>query len=359
MISPHSLLPSAALYSGDVFAYSLPGGFVKAVPRAVGPADERSRSFAAALPEGQSAMLVTDAACDLPAEWLSEHQVVVLPIKLRFDSRSRHDSGDTQASLDFVARDLENIGSDVQALPMSASDTAEFILETLGPATDFVLGIPHSSHRGSGYMNALTAAQNLMLQHGRARRQDGVVRPFKVWVIDSTTVCNGQGVLVDESVRALAVGMTMSRLVQHLDLLRKHVQTLIVPRDVAFFRRHSHMHFEPAIHWLSFGVGRVLSRTPVIHAHAGTMDIAAQARDHSAAITHALEATAQQVREGLVVPCVCVSYAGDVSAVRLWPAFVALQENCRSLGVTLHLATMCMTNSVQLGAQALSISFAS
>lgn len=357
-LSQHRHTLRAAAYRGDVFAYSLPGGFARPTPWAAQVNDASGQAIIAAEHAGKRTLLVTDMACDLPSEWLASGGVVALPLKLRFDSRSRSDAGDVKAAIDFFRRDLASVGTTVQVLPLSSSGVAEFIYEQLDADTDFVLAIPSAAHRGNGYLNALTAAQNLMLQHGRARRQDGIARPFKMWVIDSTTASNGHAVLISESVRALAAGMTVPRLVQHIDLLRKHVQTLIVPRDVAFFRRHSQMHFEPAIGWLSYGVGRVLDRTPVIHAHAATMEVVAQSRDHQAAVAHALGVATRQVGTGLLAPFVCVSYAGDVAEVQRWPAFMALQDACRNHAATLHLGTMSMTNGVHLGAQALSISFA-
>ena len=354
-----AVLRHPAAYSGDAFAYSLPGGFAKA---ASWPKTTRNATSPAhgTPPEHdrERTLIVTDVTSDLPPDWLAGNQVVVLPIKLRFDSRSRSDTGDITAAREFFRRDLDGIGADAQALPLSASGTQDYIYERLQPQTDFVLEVSLASHRGNGYMNSLTAAQNLMLTHGRARRQVGVQRPFKMWVVDSTTTLNGQGVLVAESVRALKDGMSLPRVVQHIDALRKRVHTIMVPRDVSFFHRHSRVDSDVTFHWLSYGVGKVLDRTPIVHAHGNTQTIAAQARSHEAAATRALTATAQQVRAGLLAPNVCMSYAGDVNEVRAWPAFTALEDVCVRHGVALHLATMSMTNALAIGRDGLAISFA-
>jgi len=303
-------------------------------------------------------LIVTDVACDLPAQWLAAGKVAVAPLRLRFDSRSRSDTGDVEAALDFFQHDLDGVGHDAQALPLSVSGTQEFIHERLQAETDFVLDVSLASHRGSGYMNSLTAAQNLMLQHGRVRRQAGVQRPFKMWVVDSTAAFNGHGVLVTEGVRALGEGAAMPRVVQQLDALRKHVHTLAIPRDASFFHRHSRIDGDAAVNWLSIGMGKVLDRTPIMHAHANMLAVAAQARSHDAAIARAFAATAQAVATCLLAPGVCMSYAGDVAEVRQWPGFTALEEACVQHRVALHLGTMSMTNAVHLGRGALSIAFA-
>ncbi len=346
-------------YGADAFAYSLPGGFAKAVPWGVQHGDTASMTAQTATArDGKHTLIVTDVACDLPPDWLGAHDMTVLPVKLRFDSRSRSDTGDAAAALAFFRHDLSGLSSPVQTLPLSASGTQEFIAAQLRSDTDFVIEIALASHRGSSYMNSLTAAQNLMLQHGRTRRQAGVSRPFKMWVIDSTTALNGQAVLVAEGVRALHEGMSAQRVVQHLDLLRRHIHSLAVPGDASFFHRHNALNVEPALNWLSFGVGKMLDRMPIVHAHGSTLSVAAQARGPAMAVDRALAVVAQQVRSGLLAPCVCVSYAGDLDEVRRWPAFTDLDQHCNHHGIALHLGTMSMTNALTLGSGGLSVAFA-
>lgn len=348
-----------ATYSGDVFAYSLPGGFAKAAAWAgQAVATSAQTGTIAAERDRERTLIVTDVACDLPAEWLAGQRVLVLPVKLRFDSRSRCDAGEARAAIEFFRRDLDQVGSQVQALPLSAAGTQDFIVERLLSDTDFVVDISLASHRGNGYMNSLSAAQNLMLQHGRTRRQAGLTRPFRMWVIDSTTAFNGQGVLVDESIRALHDGMSVPRMVQHIDTLRKHVHTLAIPRNTSFFHRHSHLEGDAALNWLSFGMGKVLDRTPIVLAQANTLLTVAQVRGHEAAVARALAATTQHLRADLLAPCVCVSYAGDIAEVRQWPAFADLEDACVGHGVTLHLATMSMTNALTIGVGGVTIALA-
>ena len=360
---PATAARHAAAYSGDAFAYSLPGGFAKTVPwptRAKDDNAERdSQPYAAIEPDGERTMVVTDIAADLPSDWLGQHGVVVLPMRLRFDSRSRADSGDVRLARDFFRHEIEDIGADAQTLPLSASGAQDFIYERLQTKNDFVLEVSLASHRGNGYMNSLTAAQNLMLQHGRTRRQAGIPRPFKMWVVDSTTSFNGQAILVREGVRLLDEGTPIPRVVQQLDVLRKHVHVLAVPRDAAFFHRHGRVDGDAAASWFSIGVGKVLDRTPVVHAHGSAQAVVAQVRTHDAAVARALGVATDAVRAGLLAPGVCVSYAGDIAEVRRWAAFTALEDACIRHGVALLLGTMSMTNAILLGRDALSIAFAS
>ena len=350
-------------YSGDTYEYSLPGGFAKPLVPQERRAVRTAQVVDAAVADGQRTLVVTDVACDLPSIWLAEKKVLVLPMKLRFDSRSRSDTGEAAAAIEFFNRDLASVDSNVQALPLSASGTEEFIAAELRAETDFVLNVSLASNRGNGYMNALTAAQNLMLQHGRARRAEGITRPFKMWVIDSITAFNGQGVLVSDTVRALAAGTSVSRVVQQLDLLRKNIHTLVVPHHAAFFHQHNHVDSEPGLGWLAAGltagVSRVLDRIPVVHLHGATRAVLMQARSVDAGMQRAMESATRAVHDGLLAPCVCVSYAGELADLENLGAFTALQDACRQHEVTMQVAVMSMTNAIRLGAKAFAVALAS
>ena len=350
-----------AAYSGDAFAYSLPGGFIKATPGARPEHVDAQTPEAGVERDRERTLIVTDVACDLPADWLARERAVMLPMKLRFDSRMRTDAGVAESARAFFNHDLADISSNAQALPLSASGAYDFIFDHLPTRADFVLHLSLASSRGHGYMNSLTAAQNLMLQHGRTRRQAGVTRPFKMWVIDSTTALNGHGLLVGESVRVLNEGMSVPRVVQHIDALRKQVHTLAVPPDVSFFYRHNRIEGDAAIPWLSYGVGKMLDRTPILHGQRGSLSVAAQARGAEAAIVRALNAVTQKVADkadGLLAPFVCVSYAGDIAQLSNLAAFAALASACSEHQATLLVATMSMTNALVVGAGGLAISLA-
>ena len=368
---PQGKSGDAVRYVADAYAYSLSGGLVASSvarhPRAAPPLASSSKNDVVATSTGNStaarALLITDATCDLPETWLAKHGVLTLPFRVRNPRGSQTDgrsgAADIERRAEFYDRELTRAEPDAQALPLSVVGTGDYILEHLQESTDFVLEIAQASRRGNAYLNSLTAAQNLMLQHGRARRQQGIAAPFKMWVIDSSAALNGHGVLVCESARLLDDGMTMPRVVQQIDSLRQHVQTLIVPADVSFFQRRSRIVGDAPLHWLSYGVGKVLDRTPLVRAQGSSLSVIAQVRGYDMAVARAFDGVAQCVRAGLAAPFVCVSFAGDAASIRQWPAFIALQDACLSQQVTLHVATMSMSNALMVGRGALAISFAS
>ena len=114
-------------------------------------------------------LLVVDAACDLPAAWLREHGVCVLPIHVHVDGCTLIDSRDEETAVEFFASD--HAGHDVAAStqPMTPADTCTFLLSHLTSEIDFALQISIASSRSRIYLNSLAAMQALTTPHNRAR----------------------------------------------------------------------------------------------------------------------------------------------------------------------------------------------
>ncbi len=355
-IEPRSSPPQ---YSSDAYAYSLPGGFahsshtreesatVVSMLRPPVPRSDRART-----------LLITDAACDLPAEWLAQHEVAVLPIKIHVDGERFIDSHDEYSTLEFFRKDIAHRGIRAQSEPLSALETREFVQSMLRRGTDYVVEVAIASSRSKIYLNSLAAAQNLMLVHGRARRNMNIHDPFKMWVLDSETVFAGQGVVVAEAVRQLQAGVSAERVVQQLDTLRHYVHTLVVPKDLFYLYSRAKAKGDNSVGWLTYNLGKALDIKAVVHAHAGKTEPCMKVRGFDDAIRRVLDIATAKVREGLLTPAVCVSYAGPVDEVRNWIPYIALETVCQRRGIALHLSTMSLTGGINVGAGAFSVAFA-
>jgi fatty acid-binding protein DegV len=156
----------------------------------------------------------------------------------------------------------------------------------------------------------------------------------------------------------LQAGMPAQRLVQHLDTLRHHVHTLVVPKDLFYLYSRAKAKGDNSVGWLTYNLGKALDIKAVVHAHAGKTEPCMKVRGFDDAIKRVLEIATMKVREGLITPTVCVSYAGYVEDVRNWIPYIALETVCQRRGVKLHLSTMSLTGGINVGAGALSVAFA-
>jgi len=308
--------------------------------------------------DGQRTLLVVDAACDMPTDWLHKHDVVVLPIRINVDDWELLDLHNEFDAMEFFNKDLSSRGTRANSSPVTPLETREFIQSHLGQEIDFVLQVTITAGRSKIYMNSLAAMHQITVAHNRVRRAIGNRAPFKTWVIDSETGFTGQGVLLAETVRMLKRGNSTPSVATHLELLRKKVHTFVVPKDLFYLYKRAREKGDKSLSWLSYNVAQAMDIKPIVHAHGGITAPALKIRGHQEALDRIIGIADRHVRRGLAARTVCVSYAGDLDDVQAMTSFCNLQNTCTAYGIELVLSTMSITGGLNVGADAFSIAFA-
>jgi fatty acid-binding protein DegV len=131
-----------------------------------------------------------------------------------------------------------------------------------------------------------------------------------------------------------------------------------VPKDLFYLYSRAKAKGDNSVGWLTYNMGSALDIKAVVHAHAGNTEPCMKVRGFDEAINRVLGIAATKVREGLLTPAVCVSYAGPVEEVRQWRPFIALETLCQRRGIAVHLSTMSLTGGINVGAGAFSVAFA-
>ena len=106
-----------------------------------------------------------------------------------------------------------------------------------------------------------------------------------------------------------------------MDQLRHRVHTFLVPKDLFYWYSRANAKGDDSLSWLSFNALRPLDIQPIIHAHAGVTAPVLKVRGHDEALRHTINLTIVHLKRGLTVPTVCVSYAGNLEAIRTLAGF--------------------------------------
>ena len=312
----------------------------------------------AASTDRERTLLVVDAACDMPTEWLAQNNIAVLPIKASVDDWELLDTHNEFDTMEFFRKDLASRGASAATTPLSAVETREFIQSNLTDSIDYVLQVTIAAGRSKIYMNSLSAMHALTAAHNRVRRGMGNRAPFKTWVIDSETGFTGQGVMAFEANRKLNAGMSTPDVAAHLEQLRHQVHAFMVPKDLFYLYKRAREKGDDSLSWLSYNVARALDIKPIVHAHGGITEPVLKVRGHFEALERVMTLARNHVRRGLTAPVVCVSYAGNLEDIRTTTAFRDLRDACKWHKVQLILSTMSMTGGLNVGADAFAIGFA-
>lgn len=164
--------------------------------------------------------ILTDTTCDLPAAWLEQDEITVIPFNIQFGLETFREGIDITPGAFYERIQTE------QTLPTTSQPAVgEFsrLYETLGAGDGQILSIHLTSKLSGAWQAAVLAAKQLPAT-------------IEVGVVDSWTGSVGLGLMVREAARLIRAGLTLEELVSHLESRRRQVNVFIMLKDLRYAR---------------------------------------------------------------------------------------------------------------------------
>lgn len=303
-----------------------------------------------------SIRLATDAACDLPTRFLAEQKVEIMPIHLHLRDQIVLDQRKAPVALGFYKSYLADRHMPVETSPLSVREMFAF-LERLALECEHLIFIAISRTRSKIYEHAQQAA-HAIAQHHATGMPAQAPKPGEIHVIDSQTLFTGQGVLVYEAAQALKRGVAHLELVQHIRALAEKVHSFLVPDDLFYLRNRASKKGDESIGLLRYLVGNALDVKPIVGARLGETEVIGKARGFEAAMQQLFARAIEAVEQGLSVPMVAISYAGDPALISQSEPYRRFAAGAKRHGVNVMISVMGPTGGINVGPGSLALSYA-
>ncbi len=302
--------------------------------------------------------LTVDSACDLPREFLDQHNVVVLPISVRIDQTTFSDERDPVATLRFYRESLGERGHAAETLPYTVEQIRELFLSRLVCEFDFVFCLTITSTRSPIHENCVMASREILRYYHPIRKEAGLKGIFQMRVIDSQTLFAGQAITVLEAVRMIEAGETHTAIYDRLGQLAKNTYAYMLPRDLYYLRARAAKKGDKSVSWFKAAMGTALDIKPILQAYRGQTGAVGKARGFDAGAKAMFGYAADRVSKGLLAPYVNLSYGGEMNKLQALPGYDDLARTCEQHGVQLGATGMSITGMVNVGEGALTLGFA-
>ena len=208
--------------------------------------------------------IVTDSACDLTEELVKQHEVIVVPLTIRFGAEEFEDR--TELAPDEFWRRCQGKG----ALPETAAPSPGAFMAAFQQAADegatSVLCLTLSSKLSATYASAVTAA--------------GTFTAIPVRVIDTRSVTMGQGLMAIAAAEEAADGMGLDDLFAASEDRTGRVRVYGVLGGLEFLQRGGRIGGAQAL------LGSLLSIKPVIVVKEGEVAEESKQRTRSRALSY-------------------------------------------------------------------------
>jgi DegV family protein with EDD domain len=302
--------------------------------------------------------IVVDSACDLPAGFIEQHGIVLLPITVRIGDAMLADRRDEQATLEFLHAHVAERGHEAETTPFTVEQVRDLFLQKLVIDYDHVFCLTISRLRSQIHDNALQASFAILNEYRPIRQAAGHNSPFALRVLDTLNLFAGQGISAIEAVRLRDEGQTPPQIRMRLEQLAANTYGYMIPRDLYYLRARARAKGDRSVGLVGAALGSALDIKPVLRAHKGGTEPVAKLRGFDHATRRLFEFTARRVREGLLTPAVVLGYGGELEELRALPGYGTLREACGDAGVTVYETVTSLTAMVNVGKGALGIGFA-
>ncbi len=303
--------------------------------------------------------IAVDSCCDLPKDFIDEHNIVVMPITLRIGDllvEDRRDPIETQA---FYTKHLDKKSEDfAESIPYSVQQIEKLFLEKLVLDYDYVFCLTITSGRSAIYDHAMQASRTILTKYRDVRRDAGVPERFGLAVLSSRNMFAGQGVQAAEAVRLVRQGGTPSEIGSRLRHLVEMTHTYMVPADLFHIYKRASKKGDKSIGWGSYTLGSMLDVKPILHCHQDQTGPVDKVRGFETGVERLFTKAADRIRRGLEVPHICISYGGPLSEVAKLPGYAELEKAASESSVAILLSPMSKTAAVNVGPGAVTLAFA-
>jgi fatty acid-binding protein DegV len=106
-------------------------------------------------------------------------------------------------------------------------------------------------------------------------------------------------------------------------------------------------------------IANALKVSPISKLHRNELVmIDVKTRGYSNSVNKVFEFCIEQIANGLAVPMINISVAGDPASLHQYKGFKRLQHECENHGVTLYIGVMTLAGSIQIGCGTVSVGIA-
>ncbi len=228
--------------------------------------------------------IMTDFAADIPAEFIKEHNLKVLPFYINIGEKS------ILADMNFKAEEFYEIMKTTEEIPQTSQCTPEFIedmFRELGKDGEPVIYISISAN-ASGIYNTANIVANRLIEEEN----------LDITIIDSKTFSMGIGMPVTEAVIMAEKGASKEEITDFLTESYENNRVYFVVDDLSYLKRGGRIKATSAV------IGELLDIKPVLYNNDGLVEVYTKVRGIKKAIAKLVEEAAENMEspeEGEVI----------------------------------------------------------
>jgi len=268
--------------------------------------------------------IVTDSTCDLPAAWLAQHRIAVVPINIQFGQESFQENI-TLGQDDFYRKVAALNMIPTTSQPSLGQFAAAYRGLAAEPDTEAILSVHITSHLSGTYGAATVAAGQM----------PGTP---PITVFDSLSGSMGLGFMALAAAQLAERGAAMAEIITRLEAMRQRMRIFLSLDNLRFARMSGRVGMARAL------LSSLLNVKPMLVVNAGKLELAGRARSHTQALAGLVDALEHALAtDGSAAPRLAVIHAQAPEAAQRLVELCAQRLRVRpevvntlSIGIAVH-----------------------
>jgi DegV family protein with EDD domain len=303
--------------------------------------------------------IAVDSTCDLPAKFIQQHNIEVLPIYINYDGGQAMDYRDPETMLNFYKNHSKAQFGLAQTDPLSVSDMTQILKERLLPKYDLVQVVTINSKKSDVYKRVSEAALINEPKFRELEKDEGRA-PFRIRLYDSMSMFTGHALMVYELVKKIHVEhVALNKAIRVIDNMRDEVYGYLIPNDLSYMRDRRHLRKgDNNISWVNFKLASMLNVRPIVQLHRGNTEKIDTGKGFLGALEKLFDHVRKQIKEGLSSDAIAMSYGGSLDEIKDEWIFIEFREFCHQHNIKTMLSMMSITGAINVGPKSFALSFA-
>jgi DegV family protein with EDD domain len=304
-----------------------------------------------------STAIIVDAACDLPASYIAQNNIFVLPFNVITKAGAVIDDGTVHCKLALYASHIKGKSQDfAQTAVLPSHEIESFFFKHIALKFDSAIFISVASSRSEMHKTVRDAWNDMTVNAYSLRRNNGLDGAFDLRIIDSNTLGPGQGLLTYAAVAAIKASKNINKIVEFIEKTRSTIFTYGVPDDLLYAYTRAKSKNENSVTWGKYVLGNALNLKPIVRFYDGDSASVSRGRGVSGAFEKITAHIENKLRNNKIrIDMINVSYSGDLQEFETSSKYLQLKAVAQQCGVNVFLSHMSVTLAVHFGEKAVMI----
>lgn len=303
--------------------------------------------------------IIIDSVAAVPAYFLEKRPFAVMPVSVELDGELVPDAFDESELIDFYSGGQLKVKSKVKSSPPSREQISDLVIKTVAPEFDYAFCQTISKKVSPTFDNFQTASQSIAKGAREIRDELGLEHSFHMNCVDTGSTMTGSGLIAIYADMILNKGIRYNDYVSTINKFSKLVHCFCVIPNVLYSRARA---LEKGLKTMSFPaalVGKSVGLNPVVQiSYDHITKPVTMLRGLDKSVDALFSYAAAQIENGLYVPIVNISYAGDRRDLKDHESFKHLMNVAKEHNVKVLTSVMSLAAGIIFGPNAVALGIA-